>query len=135
MQLNITTDYAIRIVLYLAETDRITTSAEIADEMCIPGNYVPNIVKKLRDHGFVHATFGPKGGYRLAKDPKDISLLDILMIMEGTIRINRCLEDDEYCNRFAASTCAVHEVYETCQKALEETLGSKSIADLRVEKK
>lgn len=133
MQLNVTTDYAIRIVLYLASTERITTSAEIADEMHIPGNYVPNIVKKLRDKGLVHATFGPRGGYRLAKDAKDISLLDILQIMEGTIRINRCLEDDEYCSRYAVKTCAVHNVYAQCQSSVESILGSKSVADILAE--
>lgn len=133
MQLNITTDYAVRIILYLGITDRITTSSEIAKEMKIPANYVPNIVKKLRDQSLVHATFGPQGGYRLAKDAQDISLLEIINIMEGSIRLNRCLEDDGFCSRSGIDFCAVHQVYKDCQAQMEAVLASKSVAQLIVD--
>ncbi len=135
MQINITTDYAIRIVYYLAKTERITTSIEIAEEMSIPANYVPNIVKKLRSKDLIDAVFGPKGGYRLAKDPKEITLLDVIGTMEGSIRLNRCLEDDHFCSRNGVGTCPVHEVYKEAQLALEKVFQSKSIADLLNEEK
>lgn len=130
MQINITTDYAIRIVYYLGKTQRITTSTEIAEEMKIPANYVPNIVKKLRSKDLIDAVFGPKGGYRLAKDPEDITLLDIIGTMEGSIRLNRCLEDDHFCSRNGPGNCPMHEVYKDAQVQLEKVFKSKSVADL-----
>lgn len=130
MQLNITTDYAVRIILYLGITQRITTSAEIAKEMSIPANYVPNIVKKLRDNGLVNATFGPMGGYRLAKEPQEISLLEIITIMEGKIHINRCLEDDHFCSRNGPEFCSVHDVYKQCEEQMVNILAAHSVADL-----
>lgn len=52
MQLNVTTDYAIRIVLYLAIKKEITTSKEIGAAMGIPKNYVLKITHKLEEDKF-----------------------------------------------------------------------------------
>ena len=130
MQLNMTTDYAVRILLYLGITGRITSSGEIAHEMVIPANYVPNIIKKLRDKGLVSARYGPKGGYELGKDANDITLLDVVETMEGSIKIKRCLEEDQYCSRDATAHCAIHDVYASSQSGLEETLAASTIAQL-----
>lgn len=48
MQLNITTDYAIRTVLYLGSEGKSRTAKEIAEEMCIPQKYLIKILSKLR---------------------------------------------------------------------------------------
>lgn len=53
MQLNVTTDYAIRIVLYLAIKKEITTSKEIGAAMGIPKNYVLKITHKLVEAGII----------------------------------------------------------------------------------
>lgn len=130
MQINITTDYAIRIALHLARTERVTTSVEIANEMQIPQNYVPNIAKKLRNSGVILATFGPLGGYRLARPAEDISLLEIIEVMEGPLRINRCLEDDAYCSRQATEYCKVHQVYLRVQNNMREILAAQTLDKL-----
>ena len=77
MQLKITTDYAIRIVYYLACRSEVITASELAYELKIPESYIPKITKKLKEANIITACEGIKGGYSLAKKTEDISLFDI----------------------------------------------------------
>lgn len=130
MQMNITTDYAIRAILYLAEKDKLSSTAEIAEAVSIPHSYVPAIMKKLKDAEIAKVTRGVKGGWALAKDPNTITLYDIIITMENTIKINRCLEEDGFCNRTTPSTCAVHGVYNDLQNYLESELKKVKVTDV-----
>ena len=119
MQLKITTDYAVRTLLFLAETGRITTSIEISEAMQIPREYLVNIMRDMREGGLVQALSGAKGGYSLARAPEEITLYDVIEVMERTIRINRCLEPGEPCSRGAARYCKVRQVYQELQDEIE----------------
>ena len=74
MQLNVTTDYAIRIVLYLAIRGELVNSESIASAMGIPPNYVLKVTKKLVLAGIVGRVVGAQGGFLLAKRTEKISL-------------------------------------------------------------
>ena len=130
MQLNITTDYAIRMVLYLATVGRAAGSGEIASAMGIPRNMMATMSPKLRRAGIIQAVRGANGGYTLCRAPEDISLSQIVNAMEGTTRLNRCLEDDHFCSRGAAETCPVRKFYVGIQKLLDETFQEETIAKL-----
>lgn len=130
MQLNITTDYAIRIVLYLATVKRLACAAEIAENVGISANYLNRVATMLKKENLILSRNGANGGFLLAKEPKDISLFDIIDIMEGTTRLNRCLEDDHFCSRNAADTCPVRKALCKVQGAVERELAAVSIADL-----
>lgn len=121
MQLNLTTDYAIRLVLYLATVERAAGSTEISDLMCIPRGQFGSISKTLR---------GTNGGFRLAKQPEEISLHEIVNAMEGTTRINRCLDPDGYCSRNGAPNCPVHKFYSRIQSQLDQAFQEVTIASL-----
>lgn len=121
MQLNISTDYAIRIVVYLATAGGATTGADISRAMAIPHNYFREIARKLLEAEILCSTQGAKGGYALARSPKDISLRDIIETMEGTTRINRCLEADHYCSRMATEDCPVRKFYQHVQTCLDSS--------------
>lgn len=131
MQLNVTTDYAIRSMLYLAIAGRQASSSEISEAMCIPDNYLYSVMGKLKKAGLVKASRGVNGGWTLVGEPEDIKLLDVVSVMEGTIKINKCLADAESCNRGAAGTCQVHEFYLEVQEQLEKYFGSVSLSNLR----
>ena len=77
MQLKITTDYAVRIVYYLALHRGTVTAAELSEALKIPESYIPKITKKLKDANMITACEGIKGGYSLSRKPEDISLFDI----------------------------------------------------------
>lgn len=70
MQLTNTTDYAIRIVCYLAIKKHRVTTAKLASELKIPESYIPKITKQLKKEKIISASEGISGGYALAKIQK-----------------------------------------------------------------
>ena len=130
MQLNITTDYAIRTVLFLAIKGTHIASNEIATSMGIPTHYILKITTKLMEGGLLKRLRGIKGGFALAKKPEEITLYDIINLFEPTLRLNRCLEDDKYCSRFATEHCPVRGFYINLQNVWEKNLHSITILDL-----
>lgn len=131
MQLIMATDYAIRALLYLAVVERMATAAEVAEEMKVPRQYLVTMSRKLKDADLIGAEPGVSGGYYLLRPPEEISLLDIIRVTEGTTKLNRCLEHDEYCSRLATESCPVREVYEELQSTVESLLGGVTLADLK----
>lgn len=122
MQLNITTDYSIRIILYLAIKKTIVSSREISTVMGITKSYVLKISRTLSEHGLIKKTVGADGGLELNKPSSEITLFEIIDIMEPTTKINRCLEEDRYCSRFATEDCPVRNVYVGMQNTWERML-------------
>lgn len=130
MQLKQSTDYAIRIVMYLAEKQQIANSEEISTQMCIPQSVVATLAKPLQKAGILTTLRGVGGGFALCRRPEDISLHEIVNLMEGTTRINRCLAEDGYCSRNGVETCPVHKFYSRIQSYLDEAFQDKTIASL-----
>lgn len=128
MQLNVTTDYAIRMTLLLAISGTPVGSDVISIQMGIPKLLIAQIAKPLRDAGIITTKRGVGGGFSLNRKPEDISLADVINAMEGTTRVNRCLEADHYCSRNATETCPVREFYESVQSSLDQTFAEKTIA-------
>ena len=95
MHINLTTDYAIRAMLYLASIERGANSAEIAEATGVSRNLIINILRKLRSEGLVIAERGVAGGYRLAKKHHEISLMDIMNAMAETVFIHRHIDAEE----------------------------------------
>ena len=76
MQITSTTDYAIRIVCYLAAQSQMISTSELSQELSVPYSYIPKITNKLKQAGIIKACEGPNGGYMLAKQPENISLME-----------------------------------------------------------
>ena len=83
VQLKASVEYGMRAVLYLAEKGSIRSSREVADEMSIPRDYLIQLAQLLRNAGIVHARPGKNGGYSLAKDASEISMLDIFNALQN----------------------------------------------------
>jgi Rrf2 family transcriptional regulator, nitric oxide-sensitive transcriptional repressor len=75
-----TGEYAIRAVAYLADSEAgaNVTVAEMADALKVPRNYLSKIMHALVHSGVVEGTRGPRGGFRLARSPDDLTLLETL---------------------------------------------------------
>ena len=130
MQLNITTDYAIRVVLYLGECQEKVSSTQIAQDKCIPKGYLEKVLSALKKASYISADLGTKGGYYLTKGLEDITLGGLLKVMENTVKINRCLESDGYCSRGAQKTCKIRKYYEKIQTEMKERLLNSSLKDI-----
>lgn len=130
MQLKSSTDYAIRIVCYLATHNGMISTSELSKQLYIATTYIPKIAKKLKDANIIVACEGVKGGYTLAKRAEDISLKEIISCMEETMAINRCLERDGFCSRNAVNHCRVHKVLLDVQNTYNNKLENIKVSDL-----
>ena len=130
MQLKNSTDYAIRIVCYLAAQERMVSTSELSRKLNVSANYVPKIAKKLKNAKIVTACEGTNGGYMLAKQPENISLMDIISCVEETMAINRCLEEDRFCSRNLEDTCKIHKILLSLQNTYNNKLESVKVSDV-----
>ncbi|WP_394883848.1 RrF2 family transcriptional regulator [Clostridium tertium] len=130
MQLKLSTDYAIRIVLYIAMKNRKVSGDELGEKLNISKQHVYNFCKRLSDEKIVHIHNYTKDEFSLAKHPSEITMFDIIKAMENTIKINLCLEEDEYCSRSATKVCPIRRFYCELQNKIEEELIKKTIQDL-----
>jgi Rrf2 family protein len=125
IQLNVSTDYAIRALVYLAEengTVRVIRGVEIAEKMQIPPTYLIAIMKPLKSAGFVTVKRGNVGGYQLAKSPSEISLWDIMVVMEDSMQLDRHVEHDTFSEQTDTGMGQVRSVYRSLQGILEDQL-------------
>lgn len=133
MQLKVTTDYAVRTLMYLARHKRIVPIAEIAEAMNIPEKYLNRLGLALRDEGLIVTHRGKNGGYSLGRPPERIRLYDVVALVEGTVALNRCLEEDGCCGRDVAGFCTVYKCYSVMQKKWENFLKGVTIDNLLTE--
>lgn len=93
------TDYA-AIILGSLETEDKTlffSSKDIALRMNLPEPTVSKVLKLLSKGGLVTATRGAQGGYQLARPLDDISVADLIGIMEGGLSLTSCVDGHEHC--------------------------------------
>ena len=135
MQLSVTTDYAIRVTLYLLKKREIVRSCELSEELKIPRNYILKVTKKREEVGIVKCYQGKNGGIEIVKIAQEITLWDVIEATESTTKINRCLGKGGYCNRDGRSSCPVRKVYSVLQEAMEERLITIKMKDLMNDKK
>ncbi|MFN3739434.1 MAG: RrF2 family transcriptional regulator [Thermodesulfovibrionales bacterium] len=135
MEITREVDYAVRCILCLSrEPDEVKGASAIAKEMDIPAPFVSKILQKLSKKGFVFPIRGVKGGFRLARRPQDISLLEVVEAIGGTISVNTCVIDSKSCNR--VRKCSVHPVWVRLQTLIRNELKAvnfkKLASDLRI---
>jgi len=87
VRLSARVDYALRAVVELAasQADRPVTSEQLAQAQTIPPKFLESILLQLRRGGIVNAQRGPEGGYWLARPAGDISLADVIRVIDGPL--------------------------------------------------
>ena len=104
----------------------------IAGRQEISEHYLEQLMSTLRKAGYVKSVRGAQGGYSLTKNPADISVGDVVRIMEGPIAPVDCLLQDstsqQYCRR--ASTCVTRGVWAKVRDSINNVLDSITLADL-----
>jgi Rrf2 family transcriptional regulator, cysteine metabolism repressor len=87
MKLSMKSEYACLALIDLAEhyTEGLVKSDEIASRKKLPKKFLDQILFILRNAGYVKSKRGINGGYRLAKDPADITIAEIIRIMDGPL--------------------------------------------------
>lgn len=131
MQLTVTTDYAIRTLLCLNRKGNRLTTDEISQTMAIPDRYLGKVLKRLKSAGMVCSYPGNTGGYELRRELSDIPFWNVLLAMEGTMKINPCLQCEDECSRKATKNCPVRRFYCGLQNEMESRLQAITMEDIK----
>ena len=120
---------ALHTCLWIADDDRaFRPSPKIAKELGFSYNHFAKVVQKLVHAGVLETERGPKGGIRLARDPKSISMLEIYEAGGGEpLRPHRCLLDPKIC---AGRACALGRLTESENDRLHQTMKKTTLAGL-----
>lgn len=119
-------DYGLRVILYLSAlgVGEKVEAKVISQTENIPHRFLLKLLRKLTACGIIKSFRGVTGGYALNKEPKDITLYDIVVAIDGPIYVNRCLYDPANCNLSKSSTCTIHKALGKIQSNLIKDLRS-----------
>lgn len=124
MKLSTRARYGVRLMLALAQNygKEPVYLKDIARQEEISEKYLSLIIMPLRGIGLVNSVRGAYGGYNLAKDPSQITLKEIVDVLEGDCSLVDCVKDPSSCPR--VSTCVSHDVWAAIGGKISDTLSS-----------
>lgn len=127
-------DYTLRALMHMAKEPRDSTfmRADLATMISVPNSFLGKILQNLAKSDILTSERGKKGGFRLGKDPKDITAYDIIVAIDGPIYINNCMEPDYQCE--VTTPCAAVPMWQEIQSSLIEKLKTYSLADIAKER-
>jgi len=129
MQITRQADYAVRAIYYLSTigVENRASTSQIAKEQHIPPSFLAKIISQLSVAGLLHTSRGARGGVSLARDPKDITMLDVVEAIDGPILLNECVADAHGCKFDQA--CPMRTLWCELQDDMVTRLGGTTFAD------
>jgi len=127
-------DYALLALCYLTASGeeapgRLVNTKEISEHYNIPNELLAKILQTLTRHQLVKSFPGPTGGYRLMKDPSDISVATVIRIIDGQVGIVHCSNgNDTGCEQF--DRCTIRNPLTTIEERMYDLLEKMSIREI-----
>lgn len=101
---------------------------EIAEVEGISVKYLEQLIIPLKKAKYIKSVRGPKGGHMLSKPPEEISIADIVKVLEGGFGFSPCIEDPAACKR--TSDCLTRGLWEETTRAVLDKLDSITLSDM-----
>ena len=127
--------YAIKALTYIARNDdgtKAVMTSDIAQEQDIPRKFLEIILRDLRNNRILESKRGKDGGFRMLRPAEDISLTEIMRIIDGPIAMLPCVSLNYYrsCDDCNEAKCEVKGVFEQVRDKTLEVLNGKTIKSL-----
>lgn len=127
--------YGIRAVTYIAskskDNDKIGIK-QIADDLNLPTPFLAKILQLLAKQKILSSSKGPHGGFSLLKDPKKITILDIILTIDGKDLLENCIIHNTTCSCVGEENliCPIHDEYSKIRSNLVKLFSNKTIYSL-----
>lgn len=130
MQLSTKSRYGLRAMVELARHhgDGALALREIAEEEQLSWKYLENLFNSLKVAGLLISRRGPRGGWRLARDPVQIRVSEIMQALEGVVDVVPCVADPDSCDRLAH--CPTRDFYVELNDAILAVYNHYTLEDL-----
>jgi FeS assembly SUF system regulator len=124
------TDYGIVLMTHLAESPRgsLHNARELAERTGVPHPVASKLLKSLAREGVLASQRGARGGYSLARPPEQISVADLLAVLEGPIGLTECSAHPGQCAQ--EPSCHVREPWQRINRVVRDALAHVTLADL-----
>lgn len=123
------TDYAIVVLSLMAQVhERTFAAAELAERSGIALPTVSKILKSLTKAGIVKSTRGAKGGYQLARPPRETTVARVIDALEGPIAITECGVTHDSCQQ--AQSCHIRGNWNVINRAVRTALEAVTLTDM-----
>jgi Rrf2 family iron-sulfur cluster assembly transcriptional regulator len=125
-----TAEYALRTVLYLADRDddRLIGADELADVLGVPRNYLSKTLHRLTRERILASARGKGGGFRLAMDPRRLTLLQVVEPFDAISAERRCLLGRPACDD--RHPCPAHHRWKAVSTQLADFFRKTTVAEL-----
>lgn len=132
MKISFSGDYALKAILDLALNfnNGLSRISDIAKRQDIPLKYLEQILLVLKGAGYVKSQRGPKGGYYLAKKPRDIMMGEIIRLVEGPVSPITCVSKSGYQRCKEEGSCVFRPIFDKIRVMTENVVDQTSFADL-----
>ena len=120
-----TAEYALRAIVYLADQTEPKTNTLIAEATLVPVGYLAKVMQSLSKSGLVSAQRGLHGGFSLTVAPNELTVLQVVNAVEPIRRFKECP-----LGLHGIHLCPLHRKLDDAAKAIEETFGDSTIADM-----
>lgn len=130
MRMTFHTDYALRMLIYLAlRPERACTVNDVAEAYGLSRNHLLKVAQTLRDAGIVETTRGRTGGIRLVRPPEQINLGALARLTEGFFLVE-CMRGPGTCGCVIAPVCRLKGVLTRALDAYLAVLDAHTLADI-----
>ena len=130
MKLSTKGRYGTRALLDVAihQGDSPVQLKDVAERQQISLSYLEHLIAPLVAEGIIKSSRGAHGGVSLGRPPEDISLIDVVRALEGSVAPVECVDDPAKCAR--AGSCVTRDLWIETKRAMESVLESTTLADL-----
>lgn len=135
MNLSQKCQYAVRAVLELARRygQGPVAISQIAASQAIPQRFLENILNEIKPTGLIASRRGIQGGYQLAKDPAEVTVGEIIRLIDGPLDPVRCIGDPASQCCPMQDQCTLMNLWQRAKTAVESVYDGTSFRDLVVE--
>lgn len=134
MNITLESDYAIRFVLILAQRKERCDAKTLSEQTGVPQRFALKILRKLVNAQLLCSFKGISGGYQLARPASEISLADIIAVIEGPYSLSRCLTQEDGCSHpgggCSKEACKVQKVFGDISLMVHQKLESTTVDKL-----
>lgn len=131
MRITLESDYALRIVSELALHENKVDAKKISELTSVSENFTLKILRKLVMGGYVKSYKGANGGYALNVAPQNITLKEIIELIDGPILISKCLDNGEGCSLNKDKTsCVYHHIFDAISYEVASKFSKITISDV-----
>lgn len=127
-----TSKYAIRAIIYLALNGKDQSKIgikQISKDLNIPTPFLGKILQSLAKHKILSSTKGPHGGFGFSRSPYEISLMDVVEVIDGLDSFNECILGLASCSKDSAH-CPIHQNYADIRGQLKNLFDTENIGEL-----